>query len=492
MRYDEGLNLMFCTICEKHSKSKGPWVNGTNNFRLKSLHVHLKSAEHKQAVESVDPSQKSLSSTFAASQEKRNSAIVAALRTVYWIVKEEIANRKYKSLIEFQKLQGCKDIQNLYLGSNASYNSPDIFNQLLYALNNVVERQIESDIQKSPCLGVGIDESTDRSNEKHIAVVARYVDLEQAELVTTFLKCEKVKECTAQGIYSVTKEILSGKKIAMTKVCGLGTDGASVMTGHMNGVRALIHEDNPHCICIHCICHRLNLAVSQACQNIPEMQSLTAVISGVYNYISSSPRRAEQLKELNELLEQKNIKLKRIYEIRWLSMGDAVCAIIKNYEALLMLTSSEGLLGDPIAIGLNQQLSSFLILALIHLSADVLSVTNHLSRIFQHRDVCFSALREKLDDCVATLEALREKNGPLLSAMESELTEDPPGSFKGTTINYEAKRGQPGQNTLFQQIRLQFLNQLLENLRARFPKIALLTAMQIFEPASYPAESQLI
>ena len=72
-------------------------------------------------------------------------------------------------------------------------------NQLLYALNEVVERQIESDIQKSPCLGVGIDESTDRSNE-----IARYVDLERAELVTTFLKCEKVKECTAQGIYSVS------------------------------------------------------------------------------------------------------------------------------------------------------------------------------------------------------------------------------------------------------------------------------------------------
>jgi hypothetical protein len=41
-------------------------------------------------------------------------------------------------------------------------------------------------------------------------------------------------------------------------------------------------------------------------------------------------------------------------------------------------------------------------------------------------------------------------------------------------------------------VRLQFLNQLLENLRARFPNIALLSAMQIFEPASYPAESQLI
>ncbi len=60
LRYDGGLNLMFCTICEKHDKAKGPWVNSTNNFRLKSLHVHLKSAEHKEAVELLDPNQKSL------------------------------------------------------------------------------------------------------------------------------------------------------------------------------------------------------------------------------------------------------------------------------------------------------------------------------------------------------------------------------------------------------------------------------------------------
>ena len=213
----------------------------------------------------------------------------------------------------------------------------------------------------------------------------------------------------------------------------------------------------------------------------------------MYNYTRSSPKRAEQLKELNELLDQKNIKLKRIYDIRWLSMGDTVCATRKNNEALLMLTSSEGLLGDPTAIGLNQQLSSFLILALIHLSADVLSITNHLSKISQSRDVCFSALHQKFDDSVASLEALREKNGRLLSAMESELTKEPLGMFKGTRISYTAKRGQPEQKELFQRVRRQLLDQLLENLRSRFPKIALLAAMQVFEPASYPTdENQLV
>ena len=88
----------------------------------------------------------------------------------------------------------------------------------------------------NPCVGVGIDESTDRSNEKHIVVVARYVDRVRAKLVTTFLKCKEVRDCSAVGIYNIMKEILAEKQIPMLKVGGLGTDGASVMTGHLNGV----------------------------------------------------------------------------------------------------------------------------------------------------------------------------------------------------------------------------------------------------------------
>ena len=108
------------------------------------------------------------------------------------------------------------------------------------------------------------------------------------------------------------------------------------------------------------------------------MANLTNIISAIYNHICQSPQKAARLKEV---IREKNIKLKRIYEIRWLSMGDVVRAIIRNYEALLLLTSEEAAVGDPIAIGLNKQLSSYITLALIHLACEVLAVTNHLSKV---------------------------------------------------------------------------------------------------------------
>ena len=136
------------------------------------------------------------------------------------------------------------------------------------------------------------------------------------------------------------------------------------------------------------------------------------------------------MKDLNEIIHEKNIKLKRIYEIRWLSMGDAVSAIIRNYEALLLLTS-EAALGEPTGIGLNKQLSSYANLALIHLACEVLAVTNHLSKVFQNREVCFFTVRGNLNDCIETLEDLRNNNGPVMTAMEAEINAAPRGQCKG-------------------------------------------------------------
>lgn len=214
---------MFCTLCEKHCKV-GLWVNGTDNFRLKTLETHMRSNEHKAALPAEAPGQQVLPAMLTAAQHRRNGSIIAAFRTASWIVTEEIANQMYASLLQFQRLQGCVDVQNLRISGNASYDSPDIFNQLFAELNEVVEEQIDSKLRASSCIGDGVDESTDRSNEKHIMAVARYIDLENGSVSTTFLKCKQVEDGRASGIYNNMKAILNEKRIPMRKVGELGGD----------------------------------------------------------------------------------------------------------------------------------------------------------------------------------------------------------------------------------------------------------------------------
>lgn len=67
---------MFCTLCEKHC-TVGPWVNGTDNFRLKTLEMHVRSNEHKAALAAEAPGQQVLPATLTAAQHCRNGPIIA-------------------------------------------------------------------------------------------------------------------------------------------------------------------------------------------------------------------------------------------------------------------------------------------------------------------------------------------------------------------------------------------------------------------------------
>lgn len=123
----------------------------------------------------------------------------------------------------------------------------------------------------SPFVGIGVDESTDRAREKHVGIVVRYVA--DGKVVTTFLACVEVADGCAQTIYTAVKSAMSTFDIPMPKVIGLGSDGASVMSSHINGVNGLFREANPFIVFVHCVCHRLQLAVSQASKAVPEMSS---------------------------------------------------------------------------------------------------------------------------------------------------------------------------------------------------------------------------
>lgn len=138
----------------------------------------------------------------------------------------------------------------------------------------------------------------------------------------------------------------------MKKVGGLGIDGVLVMIGYLNGVIMLMRIDNFYCIFVYCVCYRLNFVVSQVCKNILLMANFINIISVIYNYICQFLQRLERLKDLNEIICEKNIKLKRIYEIRQFSMGDVVFVIIRNYEVFFFFISEEVVFGDFIGIGL--------------------------------------------------------------------------------------------------------------------------------------------
>lgn len=80
----------------------------------------------------------------------------------------------------------------------------------------VILKDTVSALHKSPFIGVGLDESTDRSSEKHVVFVVRYESHDKMR--TTYLQIKEIKDGKAETIYQVLREVFQHHKIPLKKV----------------------------------------------------------------------------------------------------------------------------------------------------------------------------------------------------------------------------------------------------------------------------------
>ena len=79
--------------------------------------------------------------------------------------------------------------------------------------------------------------------------------------MSTYLK---LTPYDAEHIVIAIKNVLSSYKLSLKNLAAIGTDNASVMIGINKGVHAQLRSEIPSLILIKCVCHSIQLAVSQA------------------------------------------------------------------------------------------------------------------------------------------------------------------------------------------------------------------------------------
>ena len=85
----------------------------------------------------------------------------------------------------------------------------DIFTQVLL-------KDILVQIRRSPFIGIGMDESTDRSSEKHVVFIVQF--LSKDTMKTTYLKIKAIKDGKADTVYSTMRGVLEEYNIPLKKV----------------------------------------------------------------------------------------------------------------------------------------------------------------------------------------------------------------------------------------------------------------------------------
>ena len=97
-----------------------------------------------------------------------------------------------------------------------------------------------------------------------------------------FLNFVELPGGTAPEIVDAVLNVLAMRNMPLDKLCGIATNGASVMVGCRTGVTTQLKEKNPYLLSIHCIAYRLALASGQAADSVPYVKQYQLYINSIY------------------------------------------------------------------------------------------------------------------------------------------------------------------------------------------------------------------
>ncbi|XP_070550531.1 uncharacterized protein C17orf113-like [Ptychodera flava] len=374
------------------------------------------------------------------------------------MAKEEIPDRKFVSLIELQRENGCE-----YLKTE-TYTHHDSVKAMQRASADTVREEISQKISDSPFVGILVDETVNVTVHKKLIMFLKIVD--DGKPRTIFIGNYTVLNGTAQTVADKILSVIGDHGIEISKVMGLGSDGAPVMTGRHNSVGVRLKHQNVYLIRVHCATHRLALAAADASRGVKKVTEYKKTVNNIFNFFKYSATRYHRLRELNKILESEGVlSLKEPCSVRWLSFGRAVKIFYDNWPAIFMEFDEEAAQRDnAVAGGLLKQIKQYSFLAITHLLMDVLPIMDRCNLVLEREDVNLVTIKPMVQSTIASLQLLLESDS--LGEHESKLTREIKNNvYCGLSLTFAAANHIEG----YANVRCDFITYLIERLRARFP-----------------------
>lgn len=176
----------------------------------------------------------------------------------------------------------------IHSAGNAHYCSERVIQEFLNELGEQVFSTLLSQLRESPYIALMADETTDIVITKELILYARYIipSATPEDCVRSiFLQVSELADGKADTITTSILELLTSLDISINKVMGFGSDGTSVMVGRKAGVATLLREQNSQIVSIHCVAHRLALAVAQAGDAVPYIKKFKILLHNLFSFM---------------------------------------------------------------------------------------------------------------------------------------------------------------------------------------------------------------
>ena len=476
--------MFFCKICLK-ANELNVFTSGKSSSdgpRKDDFQKHQRSLSHKTAVENIKQSE-TFEKKILKSYEKSRTYVYSLMRTLLVMAKAAIPMSKHTHLIYLQKLNGVdcfdKDVQ--------AYTSVYSINELYDSLYETVIEELKEDIKacKYQVYGVEADEGTDSSNSSIVMVYIRFYASDGVK--TVYCSSKELDQTTADYIHDKIKEALDEVEIDVQNVCGMGTDGASVMVGVHRGVVTQFKKVNRCIIGVHCHAHRLQKAAEKASKTVPYLVKYIGMLNEFAKSLKYSPKMKRILENCKSMTSEKANQIYQIFFTRWLSFSKSTTALANSISSvistLLIVAADRGLEGRATLHGLATQMSNVKFILMTNFLADIMTVLARLNLYMQKDNVKHQDTRLEIQTTCKVIEECLTNPGPYMRNLYDNLPESPSEDgdteYRGNTIKDTNKLREE-----FKKSAKQYVDNLLTHLLGSFPSTKVDLFEEIFSPQS--------
>lgn len=437
---------MHCTRCRDFpslADKSSALFKGTSSFRTDSLSSHEVSVAHQSCSVrhlnslKTEGGEKSLVSLASHTALKTCIPISKALHT---LSREQMARLKPLFNTAFGIAKAGKPASNFKLMcaiqmKNGLNMGKNYLNRFGYTKFLTAYGDIIKETQSCPFVSVLSDGSTDKAIVEQELVYVRYVPESTRLPITRMVQIVPLPSGSAEGVYSAVVQALASVGLPMYKlgldakdcpslVCA-NFDGASVNFGCKSGVATRLKAVFPDIVAIHCIAHKLELAVLDASKTVKYMSQFETTLKSIYSLYHYSPKRRRELSEIAALLNTSLAHFSSVKQVRWLSSKaraiDAVKQNLGSVASHLEHDAAAGIRADDSnkVNGILTQMTSVPFLRMLHFLLDYLPIVSELSRAFQTEDVLVIQMPPLIETTLVKLAVLKAQPGKNMKAFQA-------------------------------------------------------------------------
>ena len=348
--YIEGKG-MFCALCREFDAKQKQNGNKEWNcipnvrYRTETVRDHLTHDIHETSLRALKLRNTSF---FDAEEEKKitklkNDVYFKVFQALYWLAKEEMPFKK------------CTSLLKLIVGEIKYFEtrSEPVLRKMLLLIARTIIDDVVNKIKESDVYGFLTDEVTDIANICQLVSFVKYFDKDKGKSDTVFLDVSDLLSYSetsspdAKSIVNCVEKRFDKLTMDITKLVAFVSDGASVMTGHIGGVAALLRKEfTPTMINVHCICHRLALAFGDTGDDFKFVQNVEENLLLLWAFFKNSSKRlaiyikiALKTKSFVSMTKKRKKaivkRMKKACRTRWLSLHAGVDAAWEEYGGLI-------------------------------------------------------------------------------------------------------------------------------------------------------------